>query len=151
MEDAGLLEAYATTVLEITLPNGERVSVEPRPIGETVGPFPADHERIHVITAANPRSHRLTEGENADRNRRLERDLRTLGVRSSPAVGRSPDGSWSEDSFALYDAAPTVVLGLTRAHEQNAVFLWTPRERAVLSAEGGRLATHGWWAGHAPG
>lgn len=129
----GLEAAYAATVLEVACSDGWTWLVEPRPAGTTDGAFPEGVDHIHVVTAWNPRSELLPRPENQQRNRSLEADLAAAGTRYVPAVGRAPDGSWSEDSLATLDADDVeVVVALARSYAQNAIFEWTPEHLAVL-------------------
>jgi transcriptional regulator with XRE-family HTH domain len=130
-DPATLAELYADTVIEIRWPDRPQI-VQPRPDGVTEGDFPEGVDHIHVITAFNPRSRLLRRGENEERNRLLREELDRAGLRYAEAVGRSPDSSWSEDSFAVIDAKPEQVLDLARRYQQNAVFEWTQSGREIL-------------------
>jgi transcriptional regulator with XRE-family HTH domain len=144
-DDQALSDAYATTVLEIDLPEGSRITVEPRPPGITEGAFPEGVAHVHVITAANPYSRPLTPGENDERNRYLRRDLDAAGLSFTEALGRSPDlDAWQEASFAVFDGEEDGLLELARRHEQAAIFRWTPTERVVVYTDRRRPRAHGW-------
>lgn len=78
---------------------------------------------VFVITAWNPDSEVLADAENAERNERLRADLTRLTDRIFPAVGRSPDGSWEEASFAIVGVAEADVLVLGRRYGQVAIFM----------------------------
>jgi hypothetical protein len=146
-DPATLAQLYAETVIEIRWPDRPHQVVEPRPEGVTEGEFPEGVDHVHVITAFNPRSRLLRRGENEERNRLLAADLERAGLRYVPAVGRSPDDSWSEDSFAVVDAEPEQILDLARRYDQNAVFQWTPHARTVRWTDPERLpSSHGWSA-----
>lgn len=142
--DAELQAAYAASVLELDLPDGTRVTVEPRPPGVRAGTFPDGLTRVDVITAANPASDPLPDAANAARNRDLEAQLRHRRLVHTHAVGRSPDGSWSEASFAVFDADDEAVLQLARDHGQHAVFRWTPAALEVVTAAGRTITSRGW-------
>jgi transcriptional regulator with XRE-family HTH domain len=142
-----LSELYARTVLEIDWTDDMRLVVQHRDEGVTEGSFPDGAERIHVITAANPRSRLLRVSENHERNRLLAQDLEAAGLDHRPAIGRSPDSSWSEPSFAVIDAERDLLLDLARRYEQHAIFEWTPKHRSVLWADSGSApGRHGWSA-----
>jgi transcriptional regulator with XRE-family HTH domain len=142
---AELERVYAETVIEIHWPDRPHQLLEPRPEGVTDGEFPGGVDHIHVITAFNPRSRLLRRSENEERNRLLRADLDRAGLRYVEGVGRSPDSSWSEDSFAVIDADAGDILDLARRFQQNAIFEWTPDRRAILWSDP-ELApqTHGW-------
>jgi len=102
---------------------GATVLVCPAPAGTAEGEFPfAGVERVHVLTAFNPRGQRRRPHENASRQRALAGRVATAGLISWPAV--SGDGR-AEPSIA--------VAGLTRAEAralglefgQDAVVEWT--------------------------
>jgi transcriptional regulator with XRE-family HTH domain len=144
-ELAALEQVYAATVIEIHWPDRPTQIVEPQPEGVTEGEFPDGVDHIHVITAFNPQSRLVRRSENEERNRLLRADLNRAGLTYVEAVGRSPDSSWSEDSFAVLDADPDRLLGLARRYDQNAIFEWTPARRAVLWRDPDRaLYRHGW-------
>ena len=128
-----LREPYLDSVVEIVFDAGT-VLVTPAPRGTTDGRFPADVSRLHVITAWNPYSQVLDAPDNEARNAALARDLQAAGLAHRDAVGRSPDGTWREQCFAVLDAAEDVVLDLAERHDQHAVYAWTPREWAVVWA-----------------
>jgi transcriptional regulator with XRE-family HTH domain len=148
VDPQSLGDLYARTVLEVDWTDETHLVVEHRDEGVTEGSFPEGAERIHVITAANPRSRLLRASENQERNRLLAHDLDAAGLTYRPAIGRSPDTSWSEASFAVIGADPDTLIDLARRYEQHAIFEWTPTSRTVLwtddSAEPER---HGWSAG----
>ena len=119
-----LAEVYARTVIEIDW-DGTPTVLSRRPPGTTEGDFPSDASVVHVLTAQNPRSRLLLGPENEERNRTLKHQLELRGWRFHPAAGRSPDGSWTEEGYAIVDADRDDVLALAREHEQNAIFEWT--------------------------
>ena len=92
---------------------------------------------VVVITAWNPDSEALADAENAERNERLSSDLTRLTDRIFPAVGRSPDGSWEESSFAIVGVAEAEVLALGRRYGQAAIFASDGTELRVLGCFGG--------------
>jgi hypothetical protein len=68
---------------------------------------------IFVLTAYNPGGVDRGEAENEADERLLERELSAAGVPYRPALGRSPDGSWSEPGVAVarFDRAGACALG----------------------------------------
>jgi transcriptional regulator with XRE-family HTH domain len=144
-DPATLAQLYADTVIEIRWPDRPHQLVEPRPQGVTEGDFPEGVDHIHVITAFNPRSRLLRRGENEERNRLLAADLERAGLRYVPAVGRSPDDSWSEDSFAVIDGDREQLLDLARRYDQNAIFEWTAQRRVVLWVTRDRVGPMSGW------
>ncbi|MEZ5321456.1 MAG: DUF3293 domain-containing protein [Microthrixaceae bacterium] len=67
---------------------------------------------VFVLTAWNPGRTRPL-ADNIEANRRLERLIEDRGFSWCTAVGASPDGSWSEDGFAVSgpDREEAVALG----------------------------------------
>jgi hypothetical protein len=154
-----LEELYADTVIEIRWPDRLHQVVEPRPEGVTEGVFPEGVtegvfpegvDQIHVITAFNPRSRLLRRGENEERNRLLRADLERAGLTFVEAVGRSPNSSWQEASFAVMDADRESTLELARRYEQSAIFEWAPSARSILWTDGRAPSLHGWAATSVP-
>jgi hypothetical protein len=144
----GELEAaYLASIIEVVWGAGGRTRLEARPPGTREGTFPEGIERLHVITAWNPRSRRATAVENADRDRQLRSALRRAGWRHLDALGRSRDGTWCEDSHAVLDADPEAVLELARRFEQHAIYEWTPANLAVRwTDDPDRPTVRGWCA-----
>lgn len=122
---ANLEQLYASTVLELHWRDGSVQTVAPDPTGETDAALPDDISSVQLITAHNPRARLLRRSENQERNRLLHDDLTRAGLRVVDAVTRSPDGSWSEESFAVLDADTDTVLDLARRYEQTAILRWT--------------------------
>ncbi|WP_130649203.1 DUF3293 domain-containing protein [Egicoccus halophilus] len=139
------MDAYLAAIVEVDL-DRRRLVVEPAPADTVEGSFPDGCAHLHVMTAHNPRSRVLPAAENAARNRRLAGDLLAAGLDHHPALGRSPDGTWREPSYALVDVDEAVVLDLADRFGQHAVYRWTPHERAVVwtGAQRGRVDRQGW-------
>jgi hypothetical protein len=104
--------------------DGATVEVRPAPAGTADGDFPFDGiERVHVLTAFNPRNQRLRPQDNAHRQRVLTRRVDATGLPSWPAVG----GGSTHDELSI------AVAGLSRARaralgaefEQDAIFEWS--------------------------
>jgi hypothetical protein len=139
-----LRDAYLASVVEIDVED-RRLVLEPLADGRIEGPFPDGVGVVHVITAWNPRSEPLPPEINTARQRRLQAVATTLQARwTATALGRSVDGSWSEDCLAIADADEEAVLELARRFEQHAIYAWTPDERAVVWASSPRRDTTGW-------
>jgi hypothetical protein len=151
LDAEGLEAAYLGSVIEVVWDDGARTRLEARPPGDCEGTFPAGVERLHVITAWNPRSRRASPAENVERDRQLRSALRRVGWRHLDALGRSPDGSWCEDSHAVVDADPRAVLELARRFDQHAVYEWTSEHLAVRwTDDPARCTVRGWVAVTSP-
>jgi len=77
---------------------------------------------LFVLTAYNPASVSLDHAVNERRNAALGDELSSAGLTAYPAIGRSPDGTWTEPGFALPGIDLAKAAGLGREHGQNAVF-----------------------------
>jgi hypothetical protein len=124
-----LRRAYLDAVIEVTAPDG---TVTTYAASSEPPALPDGATWLHVITACNPRSEPLPDVENEHRNRALARDLADAGLSALPAVGRSPDGTWIERSFAVVDGDEAVVLDLAARHDQHAIYRVTPTDVEVV-------------------
>jgi hypothetical protein len=95
-------------------------------------------EPIWVLTAHNPGDTRPGAAANDEANAELRAAIESRGVDWLPAVGRAPDGSHSEASFALVGVDSALVAGLAARFDQVAFFVL---ERSSLSV----VATDGTW------
>lgn len=86
----------------------------------------------HVITAANPDSRALPPEINARSNGRLRNLLTGRGLRPMGVIASAPDGSWSEESFAVAGCTSEALCALGHDFGQAAVFEVTPTELRVL-------------------
>lgn len=84
------------------------------------------------ITAWNP----LAKVHDADFNHRKQDELRQeldqANYHYLPAVGRSPDGRWSEDSLLVLDISRAAAIDLGRAFRQKAILYGRIGEEAEL-------------------
>ena len=80
--------------------------------GPEVDPLPAPAP-VFVLTAWNPRGVDRDQAANDEAERMLERELASAGAQFWPALGRSPDDSWSEPGLAVsgFDRAAACALG----------------------------------------
>jgi hypothetical protein len=77
--------------------------------------------RFTLITAQNPFSQPLPDAENAKRNNQMRLEIETRGWAYGDSSGSSPDQTWREDGFVIWDAPVQDVLELGRRFEQNAI------------------------------
>ena len=99
------------------------VTIDGRPAAEMV----REIGTYWVLTACNPGSERLSDAENAERHAALCARLDELGHTWLPALGTSPDGSWSEQSVAVPGIKPRDARALGCQFGQAAVFEVTKR------------------------
>jgi Protein of unknown function (DUF3293) len=83
-----------------------------------------------VITAHNPRSEALSREENDARHQALKEKLQARNYRFDSSTGQSPDGSWREEGFVIFDISLQGALELGRDFEQH----------AILYGQGNRVA-----------
>ncbi len=74
-----------------------------------------------LITAANPRSQRLSDEENRLRNAMLEGEFIARGWKYGPSVGTDRAASWREEGFVVWDQSVDDLLELGREFEQHAI------------------------------
>ncbi|SEQ12240.1 Protein of unknown function [Solimonas aquatica] len=74
-----------------------------------------------LITASNPRSRRLCESLNRQRQRALAQVLHRHGWRCVPAQSSADDGDWREHGFAVFDVPLHAVKPLARRYGQLAL------------------------------
>ncbi|RIH84504.1 DUF3293 domain-containing protein [Calidithermus roseus] len=92
-----------------------------------------------IITAHNPGSQRLSDGENARRHRELEQVLREGGYELAPGVGCSPDGEWREEGFTVFGVGLEEALAVGRRFGQNAIVYGQGERVALAWCESGEL------------
>jgi hypothetical protein len=137
--------AYARAEIDLTLPDGCRVTFTPAPAGTTVGAWPLDAgETMHVVTAWNPGSRPLPAAENARRQAALRAVLAQREIEWLPAVGRAPDGTWQEESMGIrhLPLADAVVLG--RRFGQRAIYALSAGGLAVVGCAERHEVRLGW-------
>lgn len=115
-----LRETYKNTLLTIQLPDGSTYQTSNLTHSESEWPF--DDEKVHVITAWNPKSRPLEKLENESRNRELETALENRGLSHLPCRGHAGDNSWHEDGYAIRGLTTVEAIGIGANFEQNAIF-----------------------------
>jgi hypothetical protein len=79
-------------------------------------------ESYVILTAHNPRSHRLSPAINRVRHVTLLRLLDRRSDRYTPATGEDPSGNWPrEEGVCLLDPAPGLGREIARIYEQHAI------------------------------
>jgi len=87
-----------------------------------------------VITACCPFSEPLDDAANLSLHRSLQRRLQKLpGVSMEEVVGRSPDGSWQEPSWAVTGISEQQAIAFGTHYCQWAIFRFDEQGRTVLS------------------
>lgn len=102
-------------------------------VGTDILPWPAP---VHILTAWNPGEER-PHAQNVAANERLRRDLVERGLDHAPAIGASPDGTWSEDGFAVSGLGHADAVALGAHYGQLAIYEVTGSSWAVVPCDGG--------------
>ncbi len=143
MTDSFPISAWRQTWLRIVNPLGEAWAVHPAEEGKLVGEFPFSSS-IHVITAWNPESKKLTSTENGDRHRRLLGQLEGLGEEIWEGTGSATDGSWAEEGFARVGATLESSLAIGRQWKQDSIWEWSPEGLSAVECISGIHHQWGW-------
>src|SRR5689334_912852 len=88
--------------------------------GPEVDPLPADP--LFVLTGWNPGGIDRGRAENDEAERMLEAELASADASYWPALGRSPDDSWSEPGVAVADLDRDGACALGERYGQLAVY-----------------------------
>ncbi|WP_055076404.1 DUF3293 domain-containing protein [Pseudanabaena sp. 'Roaring Creek'] len=91
---------------------------------------------IFVITASNPLEEVLSKEKNSKRNQSLRDLLEYRKLNFVEVVGQSPDGKWSENSFAIEGMTRLEACKLAKDFSQRAVFELESDTVRVISITG---------------
>lgn len=132
-----LLPHYAGTVLDFA--DGPTVHLaRPVPPGALAAvQHDLGTEAFAIVTSDNPMSAHAPAETNELRRGVLALELRTAGAAHRPVTGRSPDGTWSEHSFAAA-IDPVEAEALAALHGQRAYFWFDGRRFVVHEVVGAR-------------
>ncbi len=98
-----------------------------------------DGHSYAVITAHNPANEPLSKEDNEKRHQALEQLLQQHNLNFKPSVGQSPDGSWSEEGFVVFDIALEQALDIGRMFEQHAILYGQGNRVALAWCESKKL------------
>jgi hypothetical protein len=142
--ELGGWDAYTTAVVRIEAPSGV-IWLRPAPVTRTEGQYPdPDGRPISVITAHNPTGRLASDAANAAAQARLESQLRERGLTWWSAAGGDPSWTHIEASVALIGIPETDAIALGAEFKQDAIFVFTPADRRVVSCTDDRVVTTGW-------
>ena len=142
--ELGGWDAYTTAAVRIEAPGGA-IWLRPAPISRTDGQYPdPDGRPIYVITAHNPAGLLASDQANAAAQSRLESELRRRGLSWWPAAGGDPSWTHVEASVALLGIPAADAVALGAEFKQDAIFVFTPADRRIVSCTDSRLVTTGW-------
>jgi hypothetical protein len=113
--------------LDVPVPHGALAQVQ-RDLGA---------QAFAVITSDNPASAPDSPQANMLRRGVLGLELRNAGLVHVPATGRSPDGAWSEQGFAVA-MSPSEADALAELHAQRAYFWFDGTAFAIHETIGER-------------
>ncbi|MCD2185721.1 DUF3293 domain-containing protein [Actinomycetospora soli] len=133
---------YRLARLRVDDLDGAPLEVHPAPAGERTGRFPFDAP-VHVLTAYDPASARLSAAENARRQRALEAELPPHVRRWASETGAA-DGSHTEHGVLVEGLTDDEAVALGARHGQDAIFRWSAAAWSVLPCDGGRRSDAGW-------
>ena len=128
--DDSIWDTWAKSVIMIRVADGREVRAGSAPlpwIGAT-----------HVITAWNPGRTRSRD-ENLVANERLREELEAKGLEHRRAVGSSPDGSWSEEGFAVTGLSRAEATQLGREFGQLAIYEISGSTVVIIDCSDGRV------------
>jgi hypothetical protein len=106
--------------------------------GSNADPLPADAP-IFVMTAYNPGGEDRDDSLNEVSERALERELSSDDVTFWPAIGTSPDASWSEPGVAVAGLDRSEACAYGRLYGQLAVYELTEDQVHVVRCRDGEL------------
>ena len=98
-----LLEAYQAALYEVEVNGKVCIIAVDRRLPAAIVEQLESHEISDAVflSAANPRSRRCSDAQNAGRHQALLSALAVLGVSCLPGNGRDPDGHWPDEPGVL--------------------------------------------------
>jgi len=136
--------AYARTVVEIFRPDEGNIVVGAAPPGQ-IGDWPwASPQPVHILTAWDPGDERPGAEENRTRQAALEADLHMATDALWFTVGVDPVSGHREEGVAACGVSEAEALALGARYRQEAIFVWTPDEWAIVACGGSRRLVGGW-------
>ena len=135
---------YARTVVEVFRPDEGDIVVGAAPPGQT-GDWPWPSPRpVHILTAWDPGGERPGAEENRARQAELEADLHEVTEAVWCTVGVDPVSGHREEGVAAGGVSEAEALALGARYRQEAIFVWTPDEWAIVACDGSRRVLAGW-------
>lgn len=115
-----MVDVYDSTVVRVWDPERPDVAQDPAVVAQDRG------EQAVVLTAWNPGHERPARAVNDAANERLLKALQERGHPVWLADGSSPDGSFHEPGFCVWDFGIDEALQVARDFRQYAVYLYRP-------------------------
>ena len=139
---SALEASFGSTVVDVMTPTGT-LTVPPESGSKDDWPW---SDPLWVVTAHNPGGVKCSSSWNRGANTALRNRLKNEGIEFLKAVGRAPDGSWSESSFALVGVTKTEAVRITTEFGQLAVFRLNNWRRTVNKTGLSYVDSHpAWW------
>ena len=99
---------------------------------------------MHILTAWDPGDERPGAEENRTRQAALEADLHEVTDALWFTVGVDPVSGHREEGVAACGVSEAEALALGARYRQEAIFVWTPDEWAIVACDGSRRVVAGW-------
>ena len=131
---------YLQTVVHFDIPACRGLV---RPVDAGTGADDPPLGALHVLTAVQPGAS-ADSAESAARIDVLDHELRDRGLRTLPAVGASFDGTYREESRAVFGLDDEQARELGRRFGQVAVFRWRDSSWSLIACAGERETHRGW-------
>jgi hypothetical protein len=138
-------DSYADTVVEIVRGGeGDMLTVRPAPPGQ-IGDWPwPDDEPVVVLTAWDPGAERPGTKVNRRRQQELDSLLRPMARELCHAVGEDPGSGHREEGVAVLGVAVNEARAVGARFGQEAIFVWTRDQWAIVSCASERRQALGW-------
>ncbi len=132
MNPADFLPAYASAIYKTEALNFTLTSIP-----NNIVLF--SNRSFAIITAYNPHSKVLSKEENFARHLQLQNLLQNKSFEILPSTGQSPDGSWQEEGFLVFDIELDQALEFGKHFEQHAIIYGQGNRVALAWCEDSRL------------
>lgn len=98
-----------------------------------------DGKSYAIITAHNPKSEAFSKEENDKRHQALQYYLQEKKYHLDSSLGQSPDGSWSEEGFVIFDIELATAIDIGQTFEQHAILYGQGNRVALAWCESEKL------------
>lgn len=144
MIEQELWDAYCTTVVTFLDDHNQHCVVTPASevSGSWIGG--SANGEILIISAANPFSEMISDEANQELELTLKALLVEQGFHFRDCQGQSPDGTWVERSFMVFNAPLDAIRQIGADYLQNAIFRWTPGTWECISLVSDQHFVSGW-------
>ena len=137
------IAAWRQTWLRIVSPSGDAWAVHPAELGKCEGIYPQDSP-VHVISAWNPGSKKLSADENWHLHAQLLEELTASKAEIWEGTGSSRTEDWTEVGIARVGCSLDSSISIARRWEQDAIWEWHREGLAVVECNSGLRHEWGW-------